>query len=283
MSNRKGIQLCYPFEEQRLKRWNSPLYIVQPKLDGDRCRAIFDASGHVTLLSSEEHEINSVPHIKDQLENMGLSSVELDGELYTHGASHQQIHGAVSRTVNLHSAFEEVEYHIFDIVSEDKQGKRLVALNEHIKNTQNVKKVPCDVKYSVDEIVEQMNTYIEQGYEGIIIRHPLAPYVRKRSVNIMKFKPRKDDWYVVTGVEEEISITGIPKNSLGALWLKGDEDEPFKVGSGSYLTRENRIELWKIRDSLIGRVAHIKYQHLTERKVPRFPVIVELVQPMFKK
>jgi len=33
---RAGVQLCYPFEEKRLAKWEPP-YIVQPKLDGERC------------------------------------------------------------------------------------------------------------------------------------------------------------------------------------------------------------------------------------------------------
>ena len=41
MGKRTGIMLCYPFEEKRLNKWNPP-YIIQPKLDGERCRAVYD-------------------------------------------------------------------------------------------------------------------------------------------------------------------------------------------------------------------------------------------------
>jgi ATP-dependent DNA ligase len=277
--SRKGIMLAYPLEENRLRKWNTSTYILQPKLDGDRCRAIFDASGNVTLLSSEENEINSVPHIKEQLQGMGLSSVELDGELYTHGVAHQDIHGAVSRRVSLHSAFEDVEYHIFDIVSEDVQLKRLIALGEHIPETRNVRRVRMDTAKTLDEIVATMNRYTDMGYEGVIVRHPLATYTRKRSVYMMKFKPRKDDWYTVVGYEEEISIHGEPKNALGALILMDEGRQTFKVGSGPILTREARVELWKQKENLAGRLAHIKYQGLTNKKIPYFQVLVDLIDP----
>jgi hypothetical protein len=52
-TKRSGIQLCYPFEEARLKRWNVNTVVAQPKLDGDRCRAIIDSMGMPTLYSSE--------------------------------------------------------------------------------------------------------------------------------------------------------------------------------------------------------------------------------------
>ena len=35
----KGIMKASPFEEKRLTKWNPP-YIIQPKYDGFRCRAI---------------------------------------------------------------------------------------------------------------------------------------------------------------------------------------------------------------------------------------------------
>lgn len=49
--------------------------------------------------------------------------------------------------------------------------------------------------------------------------------------------------------------------------------------SGPALTREARIALWAERDSLPGKVAHVKYQHLTKDHVPRFPVLTEVLNP----
>jgi len=81
----KGIMKCYPFEEKRLAKWQPP-YIVQPKYDGVRCRAVPIPGGGYILLSSEENVIYSVPHILDWLNRVQLTT-ELDGELYCHGMS----------------------------------------------------------------------------------------------------------------------------------------------------------------------------------------------------
>jgi ATP-dependent DNA ligase len=274
---RTGIMLCYPFEEKRLTKWNHQ-FLIQPKLDGDRCRAIFDEYGKVKLLSSEENQFNSVPHIVDQLENMGLKSIELDGELYTHGVNHQTIHGAIARTVNLHPEFEQVEYHIFDYVSNDCQIIRSVDLPKIVTPTDNVKLVETQYGETVEDVMHGLEYYTELGYEGVVLRNINYPYIRKRSTGMMKFKPRKEDIYTVVGFEEEISIHGEPKQSLGALWLSSGEGERFKVGSGSFLTRENREALWIRRNSLLGELARVKYQHLTERRVPRFPVLVDIIK-----
>ena len=95
---------------------------------------------------------------------------------------------------------------------------------------------------------------------------------------MMKWKPRKSDSYPIVGYVEEVSIDGIPKDALGALICKCEKSlETFNVGSGSFLTREGRIELWNKRDDLIGKRAVIKYQELTDtKKIPRFPVLINI-------
>ena len=80
---------------------------------------VIDDLGMVTLYSSEEHELFSVPHIKADLEKAGLKNIELDGELYIHGMDFNDIHSIVSRTTNLHPAHHTMEYHVFDIIDEN--------------------------------------------------------------------------------------------------------------------------------------------------------------------
>ena len=273
---RKGIQLCYPFDESRLLKWNPP-YIVQPKLDGDRARAIIDNYGVVTLLSSEENEIKSVPHINQSIEALGLHGVELDGELYTHGMNHQQIHGIASRTVNLHNRMEDLEYHIFDVVNDMQQWERTNFLFNNIYPLLkgNLQFVQVRFANNLEDVMFIYDEFIALGYEGIIVREFNSPYVRKRSNMVMKFKPKKDDYYTVVGYVEEISIEGIPKNSLGALVCSSGE-ETFNVGTG--FTRDQRNDLWKVKENLIGKVVRVAYQHLTSGKnIPRFPVFSEII------
>ena len=118
---------------------------------------------------------------------------------------------------------------------------------------------------------------INLGYEGIIVRHFQAPYQRKRSTMVMKFKPKKEDIYEIVGVAEEISIGGVPKEALGALICKGDDGTSFKIGTG--FTRESRESLWERAETLKGKMVRVQYQHLTAgKKVPRFPVFVEVIE-----
>jgi len=269
--------LCYPFEEKRLLKWKPP-FIVQPKLDGVRCRAVL-LGAHYTLISSEEKEIASVPHVNRALDSMERRPPELDGELYCQGMPFEEIFSRTSRTVNIHSNFDTIRYYIFDIVNEEPQHARLMWLMSDSKNIKPpLRIVQVRICNSLDEILSAFDEFVEYGYEGIIVRHIDALYIRRRSTYMMKFKPKKDDYYKIVGYKEEISIHGEPKGRLGALICASPTvaNETFAVGSG--LTDSQREALWTERESLIGKLAHVKYQHITSRKgVPRFPVFVEVI------
>ena len=271
----KNIQKCYPFEEKRLLKWRPP-YLVQPKYDGDRCRAVPIPGNKYLLLSSEENIIYSVPHINEALDKLNLS-YQLDGELYCHRMPHSQIHGIVSRTINLHPDHTLIRFHCFDLINDLPQMNRIVEIDKLKNLSPYLTIAPFWLCNTLSEIMKIYDHLISAGYEGIIVRDIFSHYVPKRSTQIMKFKPKKSDSYKITGFTEEISIKGTPKNSLGALTCESGDGNFFNVGSG--FTSAQRHDLWQIRNSLIDKYCKISYQHLTSgRKVPRFPVFVTIEQ-----
>lgn len=273
----KNIMKAYPFEEKRLAYWQPP-YMVQPKYDGIRCRAIpisGPAGEGCLLLSSEENIIYSVPHLNGIIGGLNLKA-ELDGELYCHGMSFEQITSITSRSVNLHPDYTRIQFHIFDIVNDQPQMRRsliienLRGLNPHLVVS------PFWLCDDLDDVMRTYDKLINLGYEGIIVRHVEAFYERKRSLYVMKFKPKKEDIYEIIGYQEEISIDGTPKGRLGALVCKSGDGNTFNIGTG--YSQEARSSLWQRREELSGLSARVKYQHLTSGKqVPRFPVFVEIV------
>jgi DNA ligase-1 len=281
---REGIMLCYPFEERRFARWGPGPHFIQKKLDGERCRAVFDSNGKVRLISSEGNLFQLVPHIQEALQQLGLKDYELDGELYTHGLSFNEIHSIASRRVNKHGTPELLEYHIFDVINQEPQNQRfreLSVIREDIKyarRDEELKVVTPQQVETVDDIFRVFEDYVESGYEGIILRKRQNLYQRKRSTEVMKFKPYKEDIYEVIGFEEEINQYGSPKGALGAFICRGDDNTPFNVGSGPVLTRQGREFLWAEREYLKGQYLKVKYQTLTSaRGVPRFGVALNLI------
>ena len=310
-SRRRGIMLCQPFDEKRLQKWHTQAVLVQPKLDGERCRALVTPQG-VQLLSSEVNEIISVPHISEQLQwlcqHWELPSLELDGELYTTGMDFSEIHSRVSRKENIHDNYAEIKFHVFDIIEASPQTERighLISLfNQYVApDVQLVNSKVVDP--TVDAIMESLNIFTAEGNEGIIVRHPFASYERKRSLHIMKWKPKKNDIYRIIGCQEEIDgrdwidseeyvdtggalLQSIPipnpnkgkgKNSLGAFICCGEDGTPFGVGTG--FTALQRQDYWQRRHQMPGMYIEVAYQNLTSKKVPRFPVYCKLVESPF--
>lgn len=270
----KGIMKCYPFEEKRLSKW-SPPYIVQPKYDGVRCKAVPLETGGYILLSSEENVIHSVPHINDELNRLKLKA-SLDGELYCHGMSFEEILSITSRTVNLSSDYHKIQFHVFDIVNKEPQMRRIILIEALRGLTPSLKVTPFWLCEDLNEIMRVYDTVLKMEYEGIIVRNFFNQYVERRSTQVMKFKPKKEDTYEILGYQEEINKDGVPKDSLGALVCSSGDGNTFSVGSG--FTREQRETFWKNRHTLIGKQLRVAYQHLTDKKIPRFPVFMEIVE-----
>lgn len=232
-------------------------------------------------MSSEENPIHSVPHIEEQLSGL-KADLELDGELYYHGMPFADIHSIVSRKVNQHDDFEMMNYYVFDVVidwmAQRIRMETLKMISQACSKMPNVMFVEHDEVETEEEVFGLLYTKY-QGYEGFIVRDPLSAYVRRRSTAMMKFKPKKQDFYLIVGCKEEISIEGMPKNSLGSVICCKD-DQTFDVGSGPFLTLKNRRELWERKQELIGKIAKVEYQYLHPATgKPRHGVLLTIIDP----
>jgi len=228
------------------------------------------------MLSSEENVITSMPHVQAHVEALNIPNLEMDGELYAHGWSLQKIHSAVSRKNKLHDEYLDVTYNLFDIVVEADQFTRLSLIYDHLAPhfkdpLRIVETTPCTNLAMIEALLID---YMKEGYEGIIIRDPRAPYVRRRATTMLKWKPRKHDWYMIVAANEEVDQYGVPKNTLGSLTLTSDGEE-FNAGSGM-LTHAQRAKYWDLRNTLPGQYALIKYPELTARGIPSHPVLIEI-------
>ena len=286
---RKGIQLAMPFEERRLLnrgrfhvKWTPP-YLVQPKLNGERCRVIRE-EGICLLLSSTEELILSVPHIQQWcLSHLPLG--EWDGELYVHGWSWAEIHGVVGRTTNLHENYEAMELHLFDWPSRNEpQLMRLVELRKMFSSLSKggpLRYVRSEVAHTLEDVYQLYDYFIGEGYEGFIIRELSAPYERKRSGAMMKFKPKANDTYKILSVYEAISEDGTPKGMLGGFNCIDDMGTQFSVGAGK-LTHSERKDLWEewldIPNIFASSWLEVEYQTLSDKnKVPLFSRAVRII------
>lgn len=92
---------------------------VQPKFDGVRCLAYrLDVSEPVTLYSRGGDPYD-VEHIRSILDEVLPAGIMLDGEIYVHGMSLQQIISLVKRP---QEGSDQLNYHVYDFVNLELQG-----------------------------------------------------------------------------------------------------------------------------------------------------------------
>lgn len=122
---------------------------------------------------------------------------------------------------------------------------------------------------NVEEIKTLFDKYMEEGYEGQMIRLD-APYENKRSNSLLKDKEFVDDEFEILGLEEG---KGNMSGKVGKLFFKTNEGKDFDAsvnGDWDYLAK-----LLKEKN-LIGKKATIKYFRLTPAGKPRFPKVIAI-------
>jgi DNA ligase-1 len=160
-----------------------------------------------------------------------------------------------------------IQFRIFDIVP-DKTDQpweyklRYECAKSIVENINNplIKLVPnTPILGGPKEVDKHLKNYLNQGYEGLMLRHALSPYVRgQRSPDLFKYKKFKESEYLVQGVEAD-------KDGNGILVCDG-----FKVRmKGTDAERRHQIDH---PNEYIGKLVTVRYFTLTEFGQPQFPI-----------
>ena len=250
-----------------------PVY-SQPKLDGIRCIVKKDG-----MWSRNGKRIISAPHIYEALKHVFESNPNLilDGELYADKFANDfnAICSLVKKTKpteqDLRESAEKIEYHIYDVPSV-KVG--FMARYGYLtllflpKCCKVVETLPCENEAKVYELYER---YVNEGYEGQMVRISDSMYENKRSKSLLKHKSFIDEEYTILDIEEgEGNKTGM----VGSFVFESKTGKRFN--SSPKFNWEECTEMWKRKDELIGKSATVKYFNLTPDGVPRFPYVIKI-------
>ena len=250
-----------------------PIY-SQPKLDGVRC--IVRADG---MWSRNGKPIISAPHIFEALKPLFENEPDLilDGELYANRnvADFNTIISCVRKTKptqeDLQISAKFIQYHVYDVpsVNESFNGRWRELDELNLDFPECVTMVETHVLNNKNEITEWYSSYMEQGYEGQILRTD-SVYENKRSKSLLKHKSFVDAEFEILGVEEG---KGNHAGKVGRLnfQINGKPFDAAVNGDWEYIER-----LWKSKDGLIGKTATVKYFELTEDGIPRFPKVIAI-------
>ena len=248
--------------------------LVQPKYDG--IRATFEKGA---LYSYDRLEIFGVPEITEYLRSLSISTIP-DGELYSDTLDFDTLSGVVRRrSNNLSPLRDQVHFVVFDLIVElidNFQRATWVGQMSPIFDPAFVRTSPTyQIPNKEERIQYYLNSFIDKGYEGIILRNPKALYEFKRSTQMYKIKPFKSDIYKIVGFKEEISKDGIPKGRLGSFILIGEEGVRFNASGIEDSIKE---KVWANPEFYLGKMVKVKYQRKTTKGRRRHANFISFVE-----
>ena len=189
---------------------------------------------------------------------------------------------------------DDVFFHVFDHVEHPEMAyvKRRRFLRKSSGVHTLVTHTPIN---SLAELTEFEALALDMGYEGLIVRDPLAPYKYGRStVNegiLLKVKSFQDAEAVVIGFEErmrneneattnELGRTArsshkagkVGRGDLGALIVLRPDGLEFAIGTG--FTDAERLDIWANRDVWMGKLIKYKFFPVGGYDAPRHPVFL---------
>lgn len=255
--------------------------LLEPKLDGVRCITVVNYEDRTVVQYTRNGKVlENFSHITDGLlaniDNIGRSFV-LDGEVVSD--SFQSLMKQVHRKDDVKTT--DARLMLFDIIplSEFKKGKSILGQKRRSAMLQAM--MPTFVKSGSIDVIPQievdLDSYvgeiqfkefnkkaIEDGFEGIMIKVPDAPYECKRSASWLKVKPFIEVSLTVTAVEEG---TGKNESRLGALICEGEDDgKTIHVNVGSGFTDEQRTEYWANKESMVGQIIEVRADAATRNQ-----------------
>jgi hypothetical protein len=253
--------------QKRGKGFVFPCY-VQPKLDGTRAVGMPGKGIFSRLRKTFPH----MEHILGELAQLPKDLI-LDGELYTNELTFQELVGLVKREKLKAGDAEKqlkIKYHVYDLIVnhpyETRKGMLAALFESHLFH--HLVMVPTDRCESDAQMKLQHNAYVEDGFEGIMLRAPYGDYKHSRSTDLLKYKKFLDTEFEVVGFKE-----GEGQDKGCVIWMCRTE------GGGTFHcrprgTRESRMELFRNGGDYVGKMLTVRYQELTcsEEQVPRFPV-----------
>lgn len=265
---------------------------VQRKLDGGRAVAFWDDKSKKTVLYTRKlkdlcgnenivNELNSL--FKEIHKKYPLyKSIYLDGEIYKHGMSLQEISGIMRRELESNkkkpseknllqkphlnemkdNEIPKLEYHIFDIFFplDDKKLKEMSMIERQkvldsifkiFKSNKLIKPVETFIAKTKEEETKLYEKFLKEKYEGSIVKNLHSPYEfgtnrEIRSYQMRKRKPRYSAEYEIVGYTE--GEQGKDKGAI--IWIlktKGTKEHPSKQFTSTPvgMNYEERYKMFK--------------------------------------
>lgn len=258
----KMFALAQPFDVANCDwpRW------AMPKLNG--VRAMWVPNVGMFTRDGIPYETGVLPHIEAAL---AATPHWLDGELYTHGLSLQDINSRASIMRQVpHPDSSALRFHVFDMPQQPTGAEaRYNTLCTLARTGQLDPAAIAIVEHRDascwDKARTAFTSFVAAGYEGAVYKHH-GGYQPGRSKMLLKYKAWSDEDYDV--VELVRGEDGKFDHSLGAIICRDANGVTFTVGSFAF-DDAARLKIWSdYQCGLKPARVKVKYLGLTRDKKP---------------
>jgi len=254
---------------------------VQRKINGVRCIAYRTVTGGPIILQSRGNDTYSVAHVSEALFPILQPGIALDGELYAHGMSLQNILSLVRRP-QLDSLL--LMYNVYDMMWLEgtaraapwTQRKHVLEnwLAPHTHALGPLRGVETLVANNETELVMLHDQFVQEGYEGAILRSAEGIYrFGHRSSDLLKYKLYEDAEFLIVGwTVGKGRFEGVP--TFICRTAEGKDFEAVMEG-----TMEERAKLLAEAGSHIGKQLTVRYFDLSDAGIPTQTVGIAVREP----
>ena len=212
--------LAHDYKKQK-KKVVFPCYI-QVKIDGFRCLYNTTTNLISTRQGKEYNIVKESGKLYEELQKLPKGLI-LDGELYTNKVKFETL-GVLRKTKKLTKEelvnLQKIEYHIYDIINEETFEQRNKKIKElfSMSNYEKLKYVDTYQVNDEQEIKDYHIKFLEQGYEGTMIRNKNSLYKTKcRSSDLLKYKDFEDAEFKIIDFTNEKDTSGTDENLV--VWV----------------------------------------------------------------
>lgn len=256
--------LATPFDKVKPESIDWDSAYVQPKLDGHR--ALFKDG----VLYSRQGKVLDLPHIVEAIQAANLTDHHLDGELYLHGKSLQEL----SKLIKKHRPETlQLEYHVYDVVSHESFYQRLRYLAEDFPTDHpTLKPVETREIKNQEELMEHHARYRAAGYEGTMLRFSYEHYrTGKRARTLLKVKEFQDEEFEIVGVQDgKPYITDKGTFRVPVYECAAGNGKTFTVTAPGNM--QEKHQQWEMGKAQIGERLTVKFHYYSSDGIPQLPV-----------
>jgi DNA ligase 1 len=293
--------LAHPLLTDRQDHRNNVVYpcMVDRKYNGGRILSTIEGCW---TRKGEHYEV--IPHLEQAMASLFVKfpGLVLDGEGYNHDLRYKLNElMSIMRTTAIKSITPEliseserlVRYYVYDAynfttlediryhqangdltlipkgteITEDTPCvERRVALKRLIAGISYFVPVPFRWAKTLEEVYSHYEDYVEDGYEGAIIRNAKAPYQHYRTSDLLKVKPVDDDEFVIVDIEDPGS--GNWGGTGKIIWFVDKKGNKFK---GTFKgSMEVGRKLLKEKADWIGKEVTVEFNGYTGKGIPNY-------------